>query len=355
MRRRDFISSVCAVPLMGAEMTRAQSSAKIIDVHAHCALGELTTYMKKLGTELIPQRLIPASLPITDSEAHMKARLKMMDEAGVGLQILSPPPVPYITDQAAALGLARLINDGHEKITRNYAGRMTAYVYLPLPHVDAALAEMKRGLDELGMAGVNMFNAIDTHSIVDPQYDPLYEEMNRRGAVLFIHPSLNGLCSPLIKDYGLSGSIGPTMEDTAVAAHLITHGIPARFPKIKIIVPHLGGSLPLLLQRMDNQVAHENPRLTERPSTTARRLWYDTVSHGSAPALRCACETLGAGRLLAGSDYPALLPFETYQQTIHHVRQADLAADAVDLILHQNAAVLFPELARIANRESARL
>ena len=93
----------------------------------------------------------------------------------------------------------------------------------------------------------------------------------------------------------------------------------------------------MLLQRLDNQVPSQHPDLPERPSVTARRFYYDTVSHGSQAALLCAWKAFGADHLVAGSDYPVLLAFETYRQTFHYIRESGLPAEDVDTILNHNA------------------
>ena len=98
--------------------------------------------------------------------------------------------------------------------------------------------------------------------------------------------------------------VGAPVEDTISIMQLITHGIPARYPDIKIINSHLGGALPMLLQRADDQYRWEAPDTPERPSVAARRMWYDTVGHGHVPALRCAIDSFGADRLLLGTDFP---------------------------------------------------
>jgi len=94
------------------------------------------------------------------------------------------------------------------------------------------------------------------------------------------------LPSPLIANYGLTWPIGAPIEDTISATQLIFKSIPVRYPRIKIINSHLGGALPMLLQRLDNQYRWAAPQMTEPPSTQARRMWYDTVGHFHVPALR---------------------------------------------------------------------
>lgn len=111
----------------------------------------------------------------------------------------------------------------------------------------------------------------------------------------------------------------------------------SRYPNIEYVVPHLGGIIPMLLQRLDNQAPRQHQDLPEPPSVTARRFYYDTVGHGSQAALLCAWKAFGADHLVAGSDYPVLLAFETYRQTFHYIRESGLPAEDVDKILNHNA------------------
>lgn len=125
------------------------------------------------------------------------------------------------------------------------------------------------------------------------------------------------------------------MEDSIVAMHLIAAQIPSRYPNLRIIVPHLGGILPMLLSRLDGQM----PRAAdaELPSVSARRLYYDTVGWGSNPALVAACMAFGDTQLVPGSDWPFLLEWESYTQTFDHIRHASLSKASVDRILYGNA------------------
>jgi predicted TIM-barrel fold metal-dependent hydrolase len=113
-----------------------------------------------------------------------------------------------------------------------------------------------------------------------------------------------------------------------------------RYPHIKYVVPHLGGMISMQLNRLDNQAPRNYPDLPERPSVTARRFYYDTVGHGSHAALLCAWKGFGADRIVAGSDYPVLMAFETYKQTFHYVRECGLPEKDVDLILNHNAQIV---------------
>jgi 6-methylsalicylate decarboxylase len=268
-----------------------------------------------------------------------------MDEAGVGMQILSPAGnAPYATSESDAVEAARICNDTTIELVRRHPERLAAFVSLPMPHVRASLRGLARGLDDLGMVGVTINCSVFGKAPTEPEFDPLYEEMNRRGSVLFYHPSLDGFGAPMIDDYRLGGCAGTSMQDSAVVMHLILRRMASRYPNIKYIVPHLGGPIPMLLQRLDNQMAQAHRDLPEPPSVTARRFYYDTVSHGSAAAIQCGWRAFGADHLVTGSDYPVLLDFEPYTRTFTYLRESDLPTDVVDQILNRTASDLFGAL-----------
>jgi 6-methylsalicylate decarboxylase len=304
----------------------------LVDVHAHhfplkyaaAALQNVRQLFGPLASQTVEQRL------------------GLMDEAGVDVQVLSPANlVPYFQDETRAAEAARTLNEEYAELVSRHPKRFKAYASLPMPHVEAGLREMEHALNKLGLSGVTLGCSILNRPVTEEPFEPLYDEMNRRGTIVFFHPVVNGLCSPLLNDFNLAGSVGTTMEDTVVALHLIVRQIPHRYPNIRIIIPHLGGLLPMLLNRIDNQVAATHRDLPERPGMTARRFWYDTVGHGSHAALRCACEAFGPDRLLTGSDYPVLLRYESYKQTFAYIREAGLPNNEADGILYRNAAALF--------------
>jgi 6-methylsalicylate decarboxylase len=304
----------------------------LIDVHAHQFPQKYTDAIARHGRQLFG--------PLTSQT--LDERLRLMDEAAVDVQVLSPANlVPYFESKADAVESARILNDGYAELTHRIPQRFKAYVSLPMPHVEASLRELERGLDQLGFAGINFGCSIMNRPVTETEFEPLYQEMNRRRAILFFHPIVNGLCSALLNDFNLGGAVGTTMEDTLVVLHMIVRQIPHRYPNIKIIVPHFGGLIPMLLNRMDNQVASAYKDLPEKPSATARRFWYDTVGHGSHAALRCACDAFGPDHLVTGSDYPVLLPYESYTKTFSYIREAGLPSDVAEQILHRSARSLF--------------
>jgi 6-methylsalicylate decarboxylase len=304
----------------------------LIDVHAHQFPDRYAEQMERHGRPLLGVLAGPS----------LEQRLEQMNQAHVAIQVLSPSNlVPYFDNESHADKAARILNDSYAELVHRLSDRFKAYVSLPLPHIDASLREMERGLDELGMAGVTFGCSILNRPVTDKQFEPLYQEMNRRRAVLFFHPVVNGICAPLITDFGLEGAAGTTIEDTLVVLQMIVRQIPYRYPDIRMIVPHFGGLIPMLLARMDNQIAAMHPELPEKPSITARRFYYDTVGHGSHAALRCACEAFGPGHLVTGSDYPVLLAFEKYGRTFEYIREAGLDQATTEQILNRSAHTLF--------------
>jgi predicted TIM-barrel fold metal-dependent hydrolase len=330
----------------GCGGVRAATVATTIDVHAHLAVPSYLALLATAG--VLPggysaagrERSPTSGGASGDGAAALAARLKMMDDAGVGRQILSPSLAPYVADEAVGRQAARLLNRRHAEIIVNSPRRFGAFVCLPLPQIEASLAELRYGLDTLGLTGVSMQASCLGTSIADERFAPLFAEMNRRNAVLFVHPAVNGIRSPLITEWHLETSIGPLLEDVTVAAQLIAANVPSRYPNLKIVVPHLGGGLATILDRLDNQLPLAVPKLAGRPSDTARLLWYDSVSHGSLAALDAAIAAFGADRIVPGSDFPVLLSFEPYTRTINYVRGAK-AAGAGTKILHHNASKLF--------------
>jgi 6-methylsalicylate decarboxylase len=315
----------------------------IVDVHAHYhprAYHQALTRMPGFGGG---SGFAAGTQPVTDDEAHIQARLEMMAAAGVGLQVLSPAAgwAPYSADVAASTAAATVGNDLTAQLAARLPERFKALVSLPLPHVDASLRELGRGLDELGMIGANIHCSVLNRPVVEPAFLPLFEELNRRHAVVLFHPTGNGICSPLVTDFGLSTALGTSLEDTTVALHLVARKIPSQFPNITFIVPHLGGPIAMLLERLDNQFSAARYELPEPPSVTARRFYYDTVGHGSHAALLCAWKAFGAEHLLPGSDFPVLLNFETYARTFAWIREVGLPAADVEQILERTAPAVF--------------
>ncbi|WP_067723188.1 amidohydrolase family protein [Nocardia yamanashiensis] len=309
----------------------------IVDVHAHYWTDDYLDLLVELGhTDTDTQRGMGAG-----GGTELDDRLALMDRTGVDIQVLSAAPqLPYGADRAKAVAAARFVNDQYARLVALYPERFLAFAATPMPHVEESIAEMGRALDELGMAGVVMNTTVLNRALVEPEFTPIFEELNRRAAVLYLHPAGNSACSPLIRDYQMTWMAGAPIEDTISVLQLILRGIPLRYPDIRIINSHLGGALPMLLQRADNQYRWESPQSPELPSTVARLMWYDTVGHGHLPALRAALDSFGADRLLLGTDFP----YENgkiFARAVSYLSDPTIPPAAAQAMLEGNAAQLF--------------
>jgi predicted TIM-barrel fold metal-dependent hydrolase len=347
MDRRRFLQTTAAAsiaspfPSSAVTTQRAPDSLRI-DVHAHVYPPHYLDVLDRFGgggAGTPGSRIVAGS----GSARELAERFAMMDRAAVQMQVLSAAPqFPYLAREADAVTAARVINDAYAEVVASYPDRFVAYVVTPLPHVDAALEEMARGLDTLGMVGVSIGTSVLTQSVADPAFDPFWEEMNRRGTIVFFHPAGLGACSPLVRSHNLTWPIGATIEDTMLVGHLIARQVPTRYPRVRMIVPQLGGEIPMLINRLDNQRKAFLPDDAELPSVTARRFWYDSVAHAYAPALRLACQAFGTDRVLLGSDYPYEVG-DLYQRCVDYVKAPETGLTRADAegILDRNAQSLF--------------
>src|SRR4029079_18284667 len=124
-----------------------------------------------------------------------------------------------------------------------------------------------------------MNTSVLDRAITDPEFEPVFAELARRGAIVDMHPADNGACSPLVSEHRITWMVGAPFEDTIAAMQLITSGHLQRYPAVKIICSHLGGPRPVIPLRADDDVAWETTDIPQPPSQAAHRLWDYTVSH----------------------------------------------------------------------------
>jgi len=306
-----------------------------IDIHAHYFpleyLDRLDAYGGSHVTGLI-RRMKLGSADFSGLEDHFRN----MDRSKVDMQVLSVSgQLPYFAKERDAVDAARLGNDIYARIVREFPKRFAAFACAPLPHVQASIEETSRALDDLGMVGVTAGTLVLGKSIADPAFDGFFAELNRRKAVLFIHPTGGSLGSPLIESTNLVWPVGAPLEDAVCLLQFMQANFPSRFPDIKIILPHLGGFVPFLTARLDQLQDHFLPDSAMAPSAQAKYFWYDTVN-GNPAALRCALETLGADHLLLGTDYPFWRD-DAFKLCVDYISNAGLPASDVDRILSANA------------------
>ena len=314
------------------QVSKSRTLLPVIDIHAHAFPPAYVALASQIGGSYAPFWLPP------EANEDIEVRFGRMDAAGVSRQVLSPSIAPYADDAALASRAARLVNDEFAEMTRRFPDRFSMWASLPLPDVAGSLYELRRCYDTLGAVGVTMHCFCLGRSIASKEFEPIYQELNARKGIVFLHPCQNGICSPLINEWGLTVCLGASLEDSLAALHLISSGVARRYPDIRFIVPHFGGILPMLLERLDGQMPKQG--LVEPPSATARRFYYDTVGWGSRAALAAALEAFGPEQLLAGSDYPYLLHWETYTQSFDHLRTSGLPLPTVQAILGNAARLL---------------
>ncbi|MFF3057335.1 amidohydrolase family protein [Streptomyces sp. NPDC057909] len=254
------------------------------------------------------------------------------------------PQSPHLIGEPDAVALAGVANESYAELVARVPGRFRAFAALPLPHVDAALREVVHALDDLGAVGIGVTTTVLGRTLADPLFAPstrssFYEELDRRGAVLYVHPAGEGAASPLITGHGMTWMVGAPVEDTVAVMHLILAGIPVRYPRMRILASRLGGALPLLPRRLDDHLAFESPETPELPSVAVGRLWYDTVSHVHSPALVAAAASFGADRLVLGTDFP-YEDGEVFPRAVDYIADSGLAPEEVSMILDTNAADL---------------
>lgn len=267
-------------------------------------------------------------------------RLAAMDGSRVERQVLSmSAATPYLNERKNAERAARFLNDEHAALCRAHPQRFGFFATLPMPHVDAALEEIRRAFDDLGAMGATFTTSVNARSLADPAFAPVFAELDRRAAVVFLHPPGFACESPIVAESGLTWPVGAPVEDAVCAMQLARAGFPERYPALKIIIPHLGGFLPFLRYRLDRTGERKRPPREDPPSLRLRKFWYDSAS-GEPDSLAQAVKAYGADRILFGSDYPYWTG-ASYEHAVHYLEKAGLTQDEVTAIRSENARRIF--------------
>ena len=273
----------------------------LIDVHAHFVTDEYVAAAVAAG-HVLPDGM--PRWPTWSAEAH----LALMDSQGIGRSMLSvSSPGVHFGDDAAARVLARRVNEQGAEVARARPDRFGLFAVLPLPDVDASLAETAYALDELHAEGVAVETNAGGRYLGDPLFEPVLAELDRRRAVVFVHPT-----SPPNWEQVALGRPRPMLEflfdTTRSISDLLFTGAIERHPGIRLVIPHGGAALALLSARMELFRALLAPGAdgtADGPGGVEllRRLWYDTAGTPfpvQVPTLQATC---GVDHLLYGSDY----------------------------------------------------
>ncbi len=271
-----------------------------VDLHGHAFPGRYCAFL---------DNLVGAASPVPDWS--VAAQLEMMDSRGIHAAVLSlPPPGVFFGDLALAGRLAREVNDDIAALVAEHPARFGGLAALPLPDVEASLAEIGHAFDELGLDGVALLTNVGGTYVGDPAFDPVFDELDRRGAYVFLHPQVPPYAVPL-GQFPVWLAEFP-FETTRAAINLIYSGTLERCGRLRLQLAHLGGAAPFLAGRIAS-LAEREPRLACKAPRGARAylsdLYYDTGLSNSAEGLAAIKEVTEIEHVVFGTDWPyAALP-----------------------------------------------
>jgi predicted TIM-barrel fold metal-dependent hydrolase len=233
---------------------------------------------------------------------------------------------------------ARTGNDALAEICHRHPDRLVGLAALPLPDVDAAIAELDRALDQLDFRGVFMPSHCNGIGLDDPLLEHFYAHVAARGVPLVLHPSVP-VWGVALREHSMIPMMG-FMVDTSIAMlRLILGGVLERHPTLQVVHPHVGGVLPYLMGRVEEQTEVKRrgrEHITRSPRQYYEQVYLDLVSPDPA-ALNFAMQVAGPERLLFGSDHP----WVGIDTMLAHVRACGWADDALEMALNGNARRLF--------------
>ncbi len=240
----------------------------------------------------------------------MSLRLEAMDRYGVDVAVLSlSTPNLFFLPGERQPALARQMNDAYAEAARKYPDRIKAFASIPMDAPDEALRELHRAIDELEMNGVVLLSNLGGNRLTDPRYRPFFEEADRMGLCIFIHPMLPGGPQDNWSDHVLGPIVAFTFDTSLAVARMAYEGMFKDFPNIKWLIAHAGGAIPWLMERIDNgyrDMTENQTKIDVLPSVYLKQLYYDTVTF-SPHTLSMLRNLVGADHMAMGSDFPHLL------------------------------------------------
>jgi aminocarboxymuconate-semialdehyde decarboxylase len=281
---------------------------EIIDVHAHVypdgCLAEVVKERADFALVENPrgQSLLyrgSHTMSIPNDQADLRHRLASMDDAGIGMAVLSVGALNVGWAGARDAKAAGFINDGLAQVCKQHPTRFRFVAVLPCIDQKALVQELDRALG-LGAVGVGIATNVGDLELHMPELRNFWQEMNRRKLMVLVHPTCP--CDGPRNDPGTFLAVGYPGETAMAATKLALSGVIEECPDVKIVWSHLGGGLPMILDRIDRGYQRFS-RCPYPPSTYLRRCYFDTAcTHG--PALECAYATWGAKALVFGTDVP---------------------------------------------------
>jgi predicted TIM-barrel fold metal-dependent hydrolase len=353
--RREFLATVGALAtsaLAPNNSTMAQTPVSgvktlpLIDVHHHILPP---FYWAQERDRLLAQQ--GGSLPDRVLGWSPESSLAEMDRNAVQTSILSiPPPGVWFGNAQASRTLARKCNEYAAQLARDHPGRFGFFASVQLPDTEGSLLEIAYALDVLKADGIFFMTNYGDRWPGDPVYAPVLDELNRRKAVVYFHPTAPNCCRNLMPH--IADVMTELPHDTTRAiTSLLFSGSFARFRDIRYIFSHAGGTLPMLAGRISRYSAQVKELADSVPNGVEyelKRLYYDITSSANAPAMAALMKLVPTSQILFGSDYP----FVPYSATAVDMTHLGLSRADLHAIGHDNASAL---LARSTHVSHSRL
>jgi len=296
MNRRRFLRDLSLVSA-SALFPRAafpQTRPHRIDIHHHILPP---SYMKAIAA----QRLGSAV------QWSPEKSLEDMERNGIATSVLSLiQPGVWLGDAGQARRLSREANDYGARLAKDHPGRFGLFAVLPLPDADGSLREIEYALDTLKADGIGLMTSYAGKYLGDAAFAPVWQELDRRKAVVYTHPLAPDCCRNLVTDVPTS-SIEFATDTTRTLASLLFSGSAARYPGIRWIFSHGGGTAPFLLSRFQREEAEMKQREQRLPKGLAYELakfYYDTAQANHSGALAALSTIAPISQVLFGTDYP---------------------------------------------------
>ena len=280
--------------------------------------------------------------PLSPEFFDLQAKHREMDRLGIDAAVLSLTPTLffYWLDAAAAGAFCRQANDSLAKFVAG-SDRLEGVAVVPLQDPEAAAAELRRAVRDLGLRGAEIGTTMEQVPLDDPRFDPFFAAAAELDVPVILHPYYVGT-RPTLTDFYMTNLTGNPLETCIAASRLILSGSLDRHPRLKVVLVHAGGFMPFQIGRLDNgfRVRSETrAAIAAPPSSYLRRFWYDTITHAATP-LKFLIDLVGADRVVFGTDLPFDMADVRFKE---YFGDAKLDADTLDAITNRNASALFAD------------
>lgn len=329
------ISFFPGMALTGNEIENpTEQTSHVVDVHHHILPKKYVSALGKSGITVAGGLPFPSWQP-EDS-------LDVMDQNGISAAVTSiSSPGIYWGDRSSAIHLARYCNDFSANLIHKYPDRFGAFAVLPLPDVKQALREMEYALDTLELDGIVLLSNVGGHYLGDPKFNELFFELNRRKAVVFIHPT-QPMGTDQLKLQFPSSLIEFVFDTTRAVTNLIYSGTLERCPDIRFILAHAGGTVPYLAWRISLLQYQPDRTMPQNAMTYLKRFYYDTALSAVPNALKSLQELAAPSHILFGSDFPFAPHTITSFSMAGLKKYQGFNSPALKAVMQGNAMKLFP-------------